>query len=88
LTLKKFSNKFLIVLISQVIDIAAKGDMKGFFENSRGRVEMKANKYTKDGQTYLRFEKIKLKIQIGKRYLELKNLFNGKILKFMIFSIH
>lgn len=54
--------------------------MRGFFENSRGRVEMRATKYTKDGLTYMKFEKLKLKIQIGKRLLELKNLFNGKIL--------
>ena len=58
--------------------------MKGFFENSRGRVEMRATRIMKEGQTYLKFEKIKLKIQIGKRLLELKNLFNGKFNNFYI----
>lgn len=58
--------------------------MKGFFENSRGRVEMRATRFMKDGLSYLKFEKIKLRIQIGKRLLELKNLFNGKLINLIL----
>lgn len=52
--------------------------MSGMLENSRARVKMRATKYTKNGETFLKFEKFNLKIQIGKNTLMLKNLFNGK----------
>jgi hypothetical protein len=42
---------------------------------------MKANKYEKDGQQFLKFEKFKIKMQIGKREFNFANLFNGKNLK-------
>lgn len=38
---------------------------------------MRANKYQKDGQTYLKFDTFDLKIQIGIHKLKLYNLFNG-----------
>lgn len=60
-----------------VLDIQGKGDMNGSFENSRARVKMRANKYQKNGETFLKFERFNLKIQIGKNKLNLKNLFNG-----------
>lgn len=60
-----------------MLDIQGKGDMDGSFENSRARVKMRANKYQKDGQTYIKFDTFNLKIQIGKNKLNLKNLFNG-----------
>lgn len=61
------------------MDISGKGDMEGSFENSRARVKMHANKYIKNGETFLKFEKFNIKIQIGKNKLMLKNLFNGKL---------
>lgn len=51
--------------------------MDGTFENSRARVKLRSTKYQKNGEAYLRFEKLNLKIQIGKNRLNLKNLFNG-----------
>lgn len=51
--------------------------MEGRFENSRARVKMRANKYVKDGETFIKFDTFNLKIQIGKNKLNLKNLFNG-----------
>lgn len=51
--------------------------MDGSFENARARVKMRSTKYQKDGETYIKFEKFNLKIQIGKNRLNLKNLFNG-----------
>jgi hypothetical protein len=38
---------------------------------------MHAKKYTKNGETYLKFEPFNIKIQIGKNKLTLNNLFNG-----------
>lgn len=64
-----------------VLDIQGKGDMNGSFENSRARVKMHANKYMKNGETFMKFERFNLKIQVGKNKLHLKNLFNGNILK-------
>lgn len=51
--------------------------MDGTFENCRARVKLRSVKYQKDGDTYLRFERLMLKIQIGKNRMNLKNLFNG-----------
>lgn len=53
--------------------------MEGSMENARARVKMRANKYQKNGQTYIKFERFNLKIQIGKNRLALKNLFNGML---------
>lgn len=53
--------------------------MLGHMENSRARVKLQAHKYQKNGQTYMKFERFTIKIQIGKNYIELKNLFNGKL---------
>lgn len=69
--------KFLGNILLAVLDIQGKGDMTGAMENSRARVRMKANKFVKNGQEYLKFEKFQIKIQIGKNKLHLNNLFNG-----------
>lgn len=52
--------------------------MTGSFENSRARVKMQGRKYMRDGETYIKFDRFNLKIQVGKNKLHLKNLFNGK----------
>lgn len=38
---------------------------------------MKGQKVMRDGEEYLEFDKMKLKIFIGKAYLNLQNLFNN-----------
>lgn len=77
----EFKGKYSLKMKLLVFDLAGKGDMNGTFINTKSRVEMVAKKYERDGQQYLKFDKFKLKIQIGKRILNLSNLFNGKILK-------
>lgn len=62
-----------------MLDIQGKGDMRGSMENSKARVRMRATKFVKNGQTYLKFEKFQIKIQIGKNLLHLDNLFNGEL---------
>jgi hypothetical protein len=74
--------KLKLLSIFIVLDIAGKGDMNGILENCRARVKMRATKYVKDGENYLKFEKFNLKIQIGKNTLNLKNLFNGNFHNF------
>lgn len=73
-----FKGKYSLKMKILVIDLAGKGNMNGTFYDSRSRVEMKANRYEKNGQTYIKFEKFKLRIQIGKRELFLENILNGK----------
>jgi hypothetical protein len=77
----EFKGKYTLKMRILVFDLAGKGDMNGTFTNTRSRVEMKANKYEKDGQQFLKFEKFKIKMQIGKREFNFANLFNGKNLK-------
>lgn len=72
-----FVGKYTLKLKILLLDISGKGDMQGTMENSRGRVRMQARKYQKNGQTYIKFDRFNIKIQIGKNKLELKNLFNG-----------
>lgn len=73
----EFTGKYQLKLRILLLDIQGKGDMRGSMENSRARVRMRANKFVKDGQTYMKFEKFQIKIQIGKNLLHLDNLFNG-----------
>jgi len=73
----EFVGKYSLKIRILLLDIQGKGDMDGSFENSRARVKMRANKYQKNGETYIKFERFNLKIQIGKNKLNLKNLFNG-----------
>jgi len=82
--------KLIFFLFSlPVLEIAGKGDMLGHMENSRARVKLQAHKYQKNGQVYMKFERIQMKIQIGKNYIELKNLFNGKrVFKFAYLSTY
>lgn len=72
-----FVGKYGMRLKILLLEIAGKGDMLGHMENSRARVKLQAHKYQKNGQVYMKFERIQMKIQIGKNYIELKNLFNG-----------
>jgi len=73
----EFVGKYSLKIRILVLNIQGQGDMNGSFENSRARVKMRATKYQKNGQTYMKFERFNLKIQIGKNKLHLKNLFNG-----------
>ena len=61
-----------------IIEFNGNGDMKGVFEKSKARVRMRAQKFQKNGQTYLKFDTFDIKIQPGGiRQVSLNNLFNG-----------
>lgn len=54
------------------------GDGHVIVEKSRARVAMKGNRYQRDGQEYLKFEKFRIKVQTGKiKQMKLSNLFQG-----------
>lgn len=58
--------------------IKSQGEIFLKLENFRGRVSMKASKYTKNGEEFIRFGRMNIKIIRGKtRYMKLTNLFNG-----------
>lgn len=60
-----------------VIEFNGNGDMKGVFEKSKARVRMRAQKYQKNGQTYMKFDTFNIKILPGTQQVYLNNLFNG-----------
>lgn len=56
------------------------GDSHTIIDNSRGRMSIRAKKYTHEGQEYLNFEKFQMKIQIGNiRKATLSNIFGGQL---------
>jgi len=69
----KYDMKIRIVLV----DIAGKGDILGVLEDYKARVKLRGRPYQKNGQTYIKFDKIQLKIQVGRNQIELKNLFQN-----------
>lgn len=48
-----------------------------FAEDYRARVKLRGKPYQKNGQTYVNFEKIQLKIMVGRNQIEMKNLFEN-----------
>ncbi|KAG5666670.1 hypothetical protein PVAND_014685 [Polypedilum vanderplanki] len=65
-----------IKLFGQNLDNRGEGSIK--VENARARVAMKASLYNKNGQTYLKFDRFRVKVQPGiLRKLKLSNLFNN-----------
>lgn len=60
-----------------VIEFNGNGDMKGIFEKSKARVTMRAQKYKKNGQTFMKFDTFNIKIKPGTQEVYLNNLFSG-----------
>lgn len=69
----KYSLKMRILLL----DISGRGDMTGTLVNTKARIKIRGNKYQKNGQTYLKFEKFNVKAQVADGTFDLQNLFNG-----------
>lgn len=73
----EFTGKFSVKMRILVIEFNGNGDMKGNFEKSKARVRMRARKYQKNGQTYMKFDTFSIKIKPGTQQVYLNNLFNG-----------
>ncbi|CAO1371807.1 unnamed protein product [Diamesa hyperborea] len=73
----EFTGKFNVKMRILVIEFNGSGDMKGVFEKSKARVRMRAQKYQKNGQTYMKFDTFNIKILPGTQQVYLNNLFNG-----------
>ncbi|CAO1314672.1 unnamed protein product [Diamesa serratosioi] len=73
----EFTGKYNIKIRVLVVEFNGNGDMKGVFEKSKARVRMRARKYQKNGQTYMKFDTFNIKIQPGTQQVLLTNLFKG-----------
>ncbi|KAF2884503.1 hypothetical protein ILUMI_21677 [Ignelater luminosus] len=60
-----------------LINVRGKGAVEGNFTDYRSDVIMKGKKITKDNQEYLKFDKIRIRLHIGKQKLKFENLFNN-----------
>lgn len=73
----EFKGKYDLKVRVVLLDIAGKGDIVGLLEDFKARVKLRGKKYQKDGQTFMHFEKVQIKIQLGRSKLDLKNLFDN-----------
>lgn len=73
----EFKGKYNLKTKIAVVLIQGQGDLVGVAENYKARVRLAGKKYQRDGQTYIHFDKILIKIQPGQSKIELKNLFEN-----------
>ncbi|KAK4879056.1 hypothetical protein RN001_007202 [Aquatica leii] len=60
-----------------LINAKGKGPIEGNFTNYRSEVIMKGRKIMKNDEEYLKFDKIRLRVETGKTNIRLENLFNN-----------
>nr|XP_033333423.1 protein takeout-like isoform X2 [Megalopta genalis] len=70
-----FQGKYQIDARILLLRLAGAGDLSGTFDDYDSDVVLQARKLLRDGDTYLTFERMKIKINIGKADLHLSNLF-------------
>ncbi|CRL04043.1 CLUMA_CG017158, isoform A [Clunio marinus] len=73
----EFKGKYDLKIRVVVVDLVGKNDIYGRLDDFKARVKVRGRKYEKNGQTYMKFEKIQLKIIVGRSNIELKNLFEN-----------
>ena len=44
------------------------------------KMKITGNRYEKNGQTFIKYDKVTIKFQVGKAKIYLDNLFNGKLM--------
>ncbi|XP_003398032.1 uncharacterized protein LOC126920402 [Bombus affinis] len=72
-----FQGKYQIDARLLLLKLTGQGDITGSFTNYDSDVVLRARKVHRDNDVYLNFEKMKMKIKIGKAHLNLSNLFGG-----------
>ncbi|XP_067013923.2 protein takeout [Anabrus simplex] len=60
-----------------IFNVFGKGRLTGTFKNYKCDVHMKGTKILKNNETFLEFERMKFKLQVGNADIHLSNLFNG-----------
>ncbi|XP_076172813.1 protein takeout [Ptiloglossa arizonensis] len=74
-----FEGKYQINVMILVLRLAGRGDLTGSFVDYDSDVVLAASKVYRDNDTYLNFEKMKIKIKIGKATLNFGNLLGGDL---------
>ncbi|KRT83899.1 hemolymph juvenile hormone-binding protein [Oryctes borbonicus] len=72
-----FQGKYDLDMQILLIKLRGKGPITGNFSNYECEAVMKGTKIQRDGEEYLRFDKMKVKIFVGEAKLNLENLFGG-----------
>ena len=72
-----FQGKYQIDARILLLRLTGQGDLTGTFHDYDSDVVLRARKVFRDNDTYLNFEKMKIKIKIGKANLHFSNLFGG-----------
>ncbi|XP_002138587.4 protein takeout [Drosophila pseudoobscura] len=72
-----FKGKYSMHLNLLLLDIKGRGNMHGYAENAKAFVKMRGTRYLRDGQEYVKFTKMTMRIQFKDFKLNLENLFNG-----------
>ncbi|XP_017755827.1 PREDICTED: protein takeout-like isoform X1 [Eufriesea mexicana] len=72
-----FQGKYQINTRVLLLKLTGQGELTGTFTDYDSDVVLRARKVFRDGDTYLNFERMKVKIKIGKANLHLSNLFGG-----------
>ena len=71
--------KTLLILQNySVLDITGHGDLKASVVNTKMKMKITGTRYEKNGQTFVKYDKVTIRFQIGKTKIHLSNLFNGK----------
>ncbi|XP_076763388.1 protein takeout [Xylocopa sonorina] len=72
-----FKGKYSIDATVLLLKLTGHGDLTGTFTDYDSEVVLRARKVFRNNDTYLHFEKMKIKLKIGKTHLQLSNLFGG-----------
>ncbi|XP_031775225.1 protein takeout-like [Apis florea] len=72
-----FQGKYQIDARVLLLKLTGEGNITGTFTNYDSDVVLRAHKVYRDNDIYLNFERMKVKIRIGKAHLHLSNLFGG-----------
>ncbi|KAK9700685.1 hemolymph juvenile hormone binding protein (JHBP) [Popillia japonica] len=72
-----FQGKYDLDMQILLIKLKGRGPITGNFSNYGFEAVMKGDKIQKDGEEYLRFDKMKVRIHVGEAKLNLENLFGG-----------
>ncbi|KOC69863.1 Protein takeout, partial [Habropoda laboriosa] len=72
-----FQGKYQIDARVLLLKLTGQGDLTGSFHDYDSDVILRARKVFRDNDTYLNFERMKVKLKIGRTNLHLSNLFGG-----------
>ncbi|CAK9811441.1 Protein takeout [Anthophora quadrimaculata] len=72
-----FQGKYQIDARVLLLKLTGQGELTGSFHDYDSDVILRARKVFRDNDTYLNFERMKVKLKIGKTNLHLSNLFGG-----------